>query len=284
VWLMSATGSSGGNLKANNEIQIRVLPPTPTKVGAVMPMTRGAFGALAPESSRRVAAVASPKPRGPSLHELTNRGIGYPRSRASQILYFAPAPAPKGPEKKAGEIGRITKLQGTVTLTRNGEKRPLNQDDAIQADDTISTGEDGKVEVGFNDQSTLGLGPKTTIPIDEHVYDPANSDTNGAAYSWLDGQFKYVSGLMSKKEHPEFRTNFGCICIRGTEFVGRYLPNTEALEIHLISGALLLSPKETATSTLVTAPVTVRFTANSVTTTPLTRRSYNGQALPIFIR
>ncbi|MDP3070797.1 MAG: FecR domain-containing protein [Opitutaceae bacterium] len=274
----------GGNMKANNEIQIRILPQTPTKVGAVVPMPRGVFGALAPESSRRVAAAAAPKPRGPTLYELTKEGIGYAVSRASQILYFAPAPAPGGPNKNADAIGRITNLQGTVNLTRNGETRPLTKDDMIQADDTISTGGDGKTQVEFSDQSTLGLGPNTTLPIDAHVYDPTNPDANGSSYSWMEGQFRYVSGLIAKKENSDFTTVYGNLGIRGTEFIGRYLPNAEALEIHLISGSLLLSPKEISTSTLVTAPVSVRFSADAVTTTPLTRRAYNGQAVPILIR
>ena len=110
--------------------------------------------------------------------------------------------------------------------------------------------------------------------------------SNAASYSWLEGAFKYVSGLMTKKPEPavSIRTAYGNIGIRGTEFIARYVPGTETVEIHLISGALLLSPKETSTSTLVTAPVSVRFTANSVTTAPLTRRAYDGQQRPILIR
>ncbi|MBL9190677.1 MAG: FecR domain-containing protein [Opitutaceae bacterium] len=274
----------GGNMNSTNEIQIRILPQTPTRVGSIAPTTRGAFGALAPERGRLVAAAAAPKPRGPTLYELTKEGIGYAVSRASQVLYFAPAPAPGGPNKNADAIGRITNLQGTVNLTRNGETRPLTKDDMIQADDTISTGGDGKTQVEFNDQSTLGLGPNTTLPIDAHVYDPTNPDTNGSSYSWMEGQFRFVSGLIAKKENSDFTTVYGNLGIRGTEFIGRYLPNAEALEIHLISGSLLLSPRETSTSTLVTAPVSVRFSADAVTTTPLTRRAYNGQAVPILIR
>ncbi len=273
----------GGNMHSSNEIQIRILPQTPTKVGAIMPPTRGVFGAFAPESGRRVAAVAAPKPRGPTLYELTKEGIGYAVSRASQILYFAPAPEPG---KGSGGIARVTNLEGLVNLTRNGEKRPLTKDDLLQTGDIISTDKDSRAELLFADQTQLALAENTTLPIDEYVYDPANSDANAAEVSFMEGTFRYVSGLIAKKQEPtvSINTAYGNIGIRGTEFIARYVPGVATVEIHLISGALLLSPKETSTSTLVTAPVSVRFTPNSVTTAPLTRRTYDLQKRPILIR
>jgi hypothetical protein len=275
----------GGNMKANNEIQIRILPQTPVKVGAVTQMPRGVFGALAPESSRRVAAVAAPKSRGPSLQELTKDGIGYPRDRASQVLFFAPAPAPRKPSGK-DDIGTLAEKQGSVNLTRNGETRPLTKADMIQMGDIISTDKDSKALLLFADDTQITLAENAKFTIDEYVYNPADSDANAASYSWMDGAFRYVSGLIAKKPDPDvsIKTAYGNIGIRGTEFIARYLPNTGTAEIHLISGSLLFSPKETSSSTLVTAPVSIRFTANSVTTAPLTRRAYDGQQRPILIR
>lgn len=273
----------GGNMKANNEIQIRILPQDPPKVGAAWPVTRGAFGMLAPERTYLLAAVAPPKPKGPSLYELTLDGIGYSVSRAAQVLYFAPSWNPgSGPDA----IGVATGLEGLVNLTRQGKTRPLTKDDKLQMNDTLSTGEDGKAHLLFVDDTQISLAPGATFTIDEYTYNPTSPDANGSSDSWLSGAFKYTSGLIAKEPGSDVSINtaYGNLGIRGTEFVGRYLPNTEVLEIHLISGSLLLSPKELSTSTLVTAPVTARFTANSVTTAPLTRRAYDGHKRPILIR
>ena len=52
----------------------------------------------------------------------------------------------------------------------------------------------------------------------------------------------------------------------------------------LIAGALLLSPKALSTSTLMTAPVIVRFTKDDVKTVPLVRRDYDQHKRSVYIQ
>lgn len=270
----------GGNMKANNEIQLRVLPAAPAKVGLVMPAPRGVFGALAPERTHLVAAAASPKPKGPSLYEIVHDGIGYAVGRGAQVLYFAPVTVP---DDGSPPVGKVLEVDGDAKLKRHGQTGPLGNKDEIKMHDTLTTG-DGKLFIEFADGTTLQIAPNTTFTIDRAVYNPADGDEGGSSFEWLQGAFVYASGLAHKDKPRDIHAPVGEIGIRGTEFVARYVAETDTVDIKLISGSLLLSPLAISTSTLVTAPVTVTFTKDSVTTVPLTRQDYDGHKRPMLIR
>lgn len=268
----------GGSQAHNNEIQIRVLPPPEAKVGLIAAPTRTAFGAVAADRMQ-VAAVAPPKKAGPSLYDIVHDGIGYAVSRAAQILYMVPSPFPSS---SPAAVGKIAEMDGTASRKRDGEVQPLGPNDEIKMGDIISTG-DGRMVILFADNSTISMSPNSTVAIDHYAYDPANGDLDGSAFDWLQGAFVYTSGLINKDKPQDINTPVGGIGRRGTEFIARYLPEKETVDIKLIAGSLLLSPKATGTSTLVTAPVSVTFTKDSVTTAPLSRRAYDGLKRPYIL-
>ena len=87
----------GGNMAANNEIQLRILPPPEPRLGAAS-RPRAVFASYRQPERPVIAAAAVPGAAGsgPTLHDAVFGGIGYSISRAAQALYFVPLAATGG--------------------------------------------------------------------------------------------------------------------------------------------------------------------------------------------
>src|SRR5580693_5340519 len=79
----------------------------------------------------------------------------------------------------------------------------------------ITTGPEGQTQVLFVDQSTMTVGPRSDMVIDEFVYDP-NSGTGKLAASLTRGVFRFVGGKLSKQDNAvTMQTPSATIGIRG---------------------------------------------------------------------
>ena len=265
----------GGNGQGNNEIQIRILP-TPASRAESADEVKAVFASYSLQSAQRVAASTQRKaPAGPSVRDLTGDGIGYSTSHAAQVLYFVPVP---DPEPKPGEtVGKASAVEGTANLTRNGQTRPLQKGDEIQPNDTITTGADGRANISFPDGTAIFLAQNSNFKVEDYVYMPDEPSHNRAHYSWFDGGFSYVSGLIGKKGNPDvvIDTVYGCIGIRGTEFIGQLDATAQVATLKLIKGTLECSPRQISTSSTQSGPITIGLSSAAVTTSPLTLQHYN---------
>ena len=71
-------------------------------------------------------------------------------------------------------IGIVLALTGTVFVVGvDGVKRVLQLGDRLFSDDTVETGDDGDVKIGFNDGSEVELGGASTAVLDAEVFDPS---------------------------------------------------------------------------------------------------------------
>ena len=97
----------------------------------------------------------------------------------------------------ATQIGIITTLIGTATATAaDGTIRNLKIGDQVFADEIISTGAGGAVEIEFADGSVMDLGRNSQAVLDSEAYDPsiiqdaaqsADSDIEALQQALLDG-------------------------------------------------------------------------------------------------
>ncbi len=79
----------------------------------------------------------------------------------------------------------------------------------------ISTGPEGQTQILFVDQSTMTVGPRSDMVIDEFVYDP-NAGTGKLAASLTRGVFRFVGGKLSKQDNAvTMQTPSATIGIRG---------------------------------------------------------------------
>jgi hypothetical protein len=117
-------------------------------------------------------------------------------------------------------VAQISKISGAITIQRGSESVTAAKGARLKNGDTIATGLDGAVGLLFNDDTTLALGPGSTLTIQEFVFEPDRSRF-AFVVKLLKGTASYVSGLIAKlsPEATKFITPSSSIGVRGTKFV-----------------------------------------------------------------
>lgn len=119
-------------------------------------------------------------------------------------------------------VGVIEELSGRAKATSSsGEVRKLSKEDDVFVGDKINTGRGSKVKLKFKDNSTISIGAKATLTIDEFVYKPGDAKSKCKS-SLTRGIFKITGGEISKiaPDQAGIKTPVAYIGIRGTECVG----------------------------------------------------------------
>ena len=116
--------------------------------------------------------------------------------------------------------GMVVAVRGEVTVTRaDGKAAPLALKDAVFQSDTLKTGDRGRVQVCFTDETILSLGRNTQIQITECVF--KRSEGQGAlSLNVNEGVFRIVGGAIMKIAPENFKTTTptATIGIRGSSF------------------------------------------------------------------
>lgn len=123
----------------------------------------------------------------------------------------------------AGEtIGVVRTASGPASIVRGDQTLPAGPGTHLQAGDRLQTGTDGSLGVIFRDNSTLSLGPESTLVVRNFLFSPAEGRF-GLLARLSRGTMAYVSGLIGKlaPESARFDTPVASIGIRGTHFVVR---------------------------------------------------------------
>ena len=71
----------------------------------------------------------------------------------------------------AQEAGRVVSLTPGVFVERSGKTLPLELKGVVEAGDTLVTDASGKVRILFSDDSSLSIGPDTTLELREYLPD-----------------------------------------------------------------------------------------------------------------
>lgn len=142
------------------------------------------------------------------------------RRRIVAVLIVALSILAWGLPSSAQEIaGVVQSSQGSATVTRGGQETPADPGMKLQVGDVLTTGSNGSLGVIFRDDSTLSLGPDSSLVIREFLFSPAEHRL-GLVARLTQGTMAYLSGVLGKlaPEAVRFETPVATIGIRGTRF------------------------------------------------------------------
>lgn len=142
------------------------------------------------------------------------------RRRIVAVLIVALSILAWGLPSSAQEIaGVVQSSQGSATVTRGGQETPADPGMKLQVGDVLTTGSNGSLGVIFRDDSTLSLGPDSSLVVREFLFSPAEHRL-GLVARLTKGTMAYLSGVLGKlaPEAVRFETPVATIGIRGTRF------------------------------------------------------------------
>jgi hypothetical protein len=131
-------------------------------------------------------------------------------------IVFAEAP-------ESGRIGVAAGITGVVkAVSLAGEERILDSGDPVFEGDTVTTGENSRMQILLLDQTVFTIGPSSEIRLDEFSYDPSTHEGKLNA-DILKGVYRFISGMIAhqKPEHMTVDLPVGTIGIRGTFVAGQ---------------------------------------------------------------
>lgn len=167
-------------------------------------------------------------------------------------------------------IGEITALKGIVTVRHaDGTKDELVEGFAVFQGDVLETGSDGSFSITFVDDTNFTMGSNGRAVLDELIFNPDSSSSNGMGISLLQGAFSLVSGQIAKDDPDSvsIKTPVGTIGIRGTSWSGKILQQGEQSAFTLFSGAIVVA-NEGGSTLLTVANQTVLVTSNFIAPSP----------------
>lgn len=142
------------------------------------------------------------------------------RHCAGLLAGIAPFLLAATPAAATDPIGLVKTLSGGATVTRGSSVQPLTAGNDLFRDDVVSTAPDGSLGITFRDDTTLSMGPKGRLVLDEFAFDPAREDIK-LGVRLLKGTFAMITGQSAKlaPEKVSVRTPIMDIGIRGTSFL-----------------------------------------------------------------
>ncbi|MBI5630857.1 MAG: FecR domain-containing protein [Elusimicrobia bacterium] len=131
-----------------------------------------------------------------------------------------------------GRIGVAAVVRGQVQAkpTVNPEiGRILSSGQPVFLNDKISTAPDGRLQILFQDETVLTLGPNTTVILDKFIYD-SNSGAGEISANVIKGIFRFISGRIArnKPNNMKIRLPAGILGVFGTMGEGQVKENSEA--------------------------------------------------------
>ncbi len=116
-------------------------------------------------------------------------------------------------------VGIVRNLTGEATITRGDQIFPAAVGTRLVEADTLMTGSNGSMGVILRDNSTLSLGPGSSLTVRSFRFSPVEGQF-GMLVRLSKGTMAYLSGLIGKlaPESARFETPVASIGIRGTRF------------------------------------------------------------------
>ncbi len=136
----------------------------------------------------------------------------------AMLLAIVSVPA-WGHAEMDGTIGMIRNSAGSATVLRRGNVLPATTGTRLHVGDTLATGPDGSLGVLLRDNSSLSIGPSSSLVLRDFLFSPSERKF-GLLVRLSRGTMAYLSGLIGKlaPEKARFETPTATIGIRGTHF------------------------------------------------------------------
>lgn len=142
----------------------------------------------------------------------------------SMLLLYTPGAQSSRPLQQppvAGSpdrVGVIAAVRGGVEITGSGlTGRIVESGEPVFLGDAIKTGDEGHLQVMLLDQTVFTVGPRSSLVIDEFVYNPETRDGKVDARV-VKGLFRMITGEIGRKkpENLNIKLPVGSVGIRGT--------------------------------------------------------------------
>lgn len=117
-------------------------------------------------------------------------------------------------------IGIVRMSEGEASINRGTRVLPAFVGSKLKTGDVLTTGPGGSVGVTLRDNSSLSIGPQSSISLQDFLFAPAEGKLSLVA-RLAKGTMAYMSGIIGKlsPESVRFETPVSTIGIRGTFFV-----------------------------------------------------------------
>lgn len=156
-------------------------------------------------------------------------------TRLTVLLLFVFCAMPLHPALAAEPaVGTVSRIQATAMI--DGEE--VAQGAPVFQGSTLSTTENGRLEVIFNDKTKLLVGGASTFIVDDFAYNPEKDKTvDKAFFNLVKGSFRMITSQLIDASPDSFgvKTPLASIGIRGTDFWGGYLSPIE-IDIVMLEG------------------------------------------------
>ena len=130
----------------------------------------------------------------------------------------------------------VPDAQGVV----DGAARVLSTGSRIHANERITSGPGGRLQLLFTDGTTMNVGSGSDLVLDRYVYDP-DRGTGEMAATMSKGVLRFVGGRLSKRSAAEIKTPAGTVGIRGGIAAIAYEPGGELVAVFLYGDAMMVS-------------------------------------------
>lgn len=116
--------------------------------------------------------------------------------------------------------GQVERQKGAASRSASGVTSDLSQGGQVFVGDEIRTGPKARLEIRFEDQSSLTLGENARVTIDQFVYGSDRASSQSLAI--VRGVFRFATGQIGRSTpgNVDFTTPVATIGIRGTVFRG----------------------------------------------------------------
>ena len=120
----------------------------------------------------------------------------------------------------ADAIGKVKTVTANAFIQRGDGRIAAAVGAAVQRNDVLETDDNGSMGVIFNDDTTISVGPKSRLTINEFVYNPKQGQFSFVS-KLAQGTLSYISGDIAKRspEAVSVSTPSATIGIRGTSFL-----------------------------------------------------------------
>jgi hypothetical protein len=124
----------------------------------------------------------------------------------SWALSVAAAATPK--------VGVAAAVKNNVQRVSGGNAQPLAVGNEVFNSERIRTGDDSAAQILLLDKTTLTVGPRAELTLDNFVYNPSHK-TGRVVLNAVQGAFRFITGSQAPQSYT-IRTPVGSLGVRGT--------------------------------------------------------------------
>jgi hypothetical protein len=154
------------------------------------------------------------------------------------LLSLLPCAAADAQQPKS--IGRVTALEGKVTVLRQGKfaPEPLTLRKPVFQEDIIETERASKVRITLSDATVISLGEQSRLELQQFSHDARQQTRSGRlAMAW--GVFRAILKEMTSPSSMEVITPTAVAAIRGTDLMGEVTADSTAIVV--LEGTVAIS-------------------------------------------